>query len=124
MGKKIRTVCGDISPEHLGFTTMHDHTFLDLSVAGTFMKNMFPGVTDEILAFTPENYGFLKSGTYLMCKDLQVIDDMDYLVKEYNYFKALGGRSVVDPGPIGLRGRADRIIDEKGDLRKYETICR
>lgn len=26
MGKRIRTVCGDIKPEELGFTTMHEYT--------------------------------------------------------------------------------------------------
>lgn len=120
--KKIRTVQGDIAPEELGLTSMHDHTFLDLSVAGQFMKNMFPGVTDEMVAFVPENYGFLKSGTYLMSKELQIIDDMDYLMKEYGYFKAAGGRSVVDPGPIGIRGHGDKL-KEFSKLSGLNIIC-
>lgn len=120
--KKIRTVRGDISPEELGLTSMHDHTFVDLSVAGQFMKNMFPGVTDEMVAFTPENYGFLKSGTYLMSKELQHVDDMEYLVKEYGYFKAAGGQSVVDPGPIGVRGRGDKL-KEFSELTGLNVIC-
>jgi predicted metal-dependent phosphotriesterase family hydrolase len=28
---KIRTVCGDIAPSVLGFTTMHEHTITDLT---------------------------------------------------------------------------------------------
>lgn len=97
--KKIRTVCGDISPDELGFTSMHDHTFLNLEVAGGFMESMFPGVTQEMVEFKPENYGFLKTGTYLMCKELQRVDDMEGLVKEFGYFKGIGGSSVVDPSP-------------------------
>ena len=29
MAKIIRTVCGDIAPEDLGFTDMHEHTITD-----------------------------------------------------------------------------------------------
>lgn len=122
--KKIRTVLGDIVPEQLGFTAMHDHTFVDLRVASKFMKDMFPDVTHEQLKFCPENYGFMKTGTYLMCEDLQVIDetDMDYLVKEYDYFKAIGGKSVVDPGPIGCRGSA-KLLKEFSMRSGLNLIC-
>lgn len=120
--KKIRTVRGDIAPEKLGMTSMHDHTFVDLSVAGQFMKNLFPGVTEEMVKFTPENYGFLKSGTFLMSKELQIVDDMDYLVKEYQYFKAVGGQSVVDPGPIGVRGNGEKL-KEFSEITGLNLIC-
>lgn len=36
--KKIRTVRGDIAPEELGLTSMHDHTFVDLGVIPLRMK--------------------------------------------------------------------------------------
>lgn len=51
--KKI-TICGDIDSSELGFTSMHDHTFVDLHVAGEFMQNMFPDVTREMVEFKPE----------------------------------------------------------------------
>lgn len=104
MAKRITTVCGDIAPEELGFTSMHDHTFVDLSLAGAFMEAMFAGMPSQMLAFTPENYAFLKNGSYLANKELQVVDDLELLVKEFSFFKAAGGGSVCDPGPIGLRG--------------------
>ena len=102
--KKVTTVCGDILPEELGYTSMHDHTFVDLHLAGEFMQAMFPDVTPEQLAFLPENYAFLKTGAYLASEELQVVDDLEYLVREYGYFKAMGGQSVCDPAPMGLRG--------------------
>ncbi len=47
MKKRITTVCGDIAPEQLGVTSLHEHTFLDLRIAGGFLKKLFsehPGV--------------------------------------------------------------------------------
>jgi len=101
---KITTVRGDITPDQLGFTTMHDHTFIDLRVSGAYMESMFPGIPQEMVRFVPENYGFLKSGTYLMCKELQVVGDLEGMAKEYGYFAALGGKSVCDPSPATACG--------------------
>lgn len=112
MAKKITTVCGDIAPEQLGFTSMHDHTFIDLRVAGKFMEDMFPTVTQEMVQFTPENYSFLKTGTYLMSHELQTVDDLEGMVKEYEYFKQMGGQSVCDPVPSTGRG----------DIRKTKAL--
>jgi phosphotriesterase-related protein len=119
---KITTVRGDIAPQDLGYTTMHDHTFVDLRIAGEFMKNMFPDTGEGQLAFCPENYGFLKTGTYLMSRELQIVDDMDYLLKEYAYFKAIGGKSIVDPAPVGIRGSADKL-KEFSELSGLNLIC-
>lgn len=99
MAKRITTVCGDIAPEQLGFTSMHDHTFVDLSLAGAFMEAMFAGMPSQMLAFTPENYAFLKNGSYLANKELQVVDDLELLVKEYSLFKAAGGSPSATPAP-------------------------
>jgi phosphotriesterase-related protein len=106
---KITTVCGDIAPEQLGFTSMHEHTMLDMSTAGKFLKNMIPDVSDDQLVFTPENYGFLKTGTYLLSRELQIVDDFDYLVKELNYFRTIGGKSICDCSPIGFRIHINKI---------------
>lgn len=106
---KITTVFGNIAPEELGFTSMHDHTFLDMHVAGEFLKAMFPDATEEMLAFRPENYIHLKTGMYLASEELHLIDDLEGLTKEFNYFKADGGNSVVDPAPLGIRGDINKI---------------
>lgn len=118
----ITTVLGDITPDQLGFTSMHDHTFLDLSVAGEFMEAMFSNAPASLLEFRPENYPFLKSGVYLVNKELQKVDDIDFLVKEYSYFKNLGGNSVVDPSPIGGRGKVSDLL-EFSNQSKLNLIC-
>lgn len=104
MSKKVTTVCGDILPEQLGFTSLHEHTLLDLRIAGVFMKNYFRNVPADKLAFRPENFAFLKEGVYLISDECAVVDDMDFLVKEYRLFQQDGGRSVCDCSPIGVRG--------------------
>lgn len=118
----ITTVRGDITPDQLGFTSLHDHTFIDLHVAGEYMQSMFPGVTLEILAFCPENYGFLKTGAYLANKELQVVDDLALLTKEYNYFAAAGGKSVCDPSPIGIRGSVQKM-QQLSEATGLHIIC-
>lgn len=122
MSKRITTVCGDIAPEALGFTSLHEHTFLDLRVAGSYLKGYFKNAPSSMLAFRPENYAFLKSGVYLASDECAVVDDMDYLVKEYGFFKADGGQSVCDCSPIGVRGdvREIRRLSEKTGLK---IIC-
>lgn len=103
MGKRITTVLGDISPEELGFTSLHDHTFLDFGTAAEYMKSIFFDIDPAQLKFTPENYSYLKTGTFLLSDGLQVIDDVDELAKEYAWLKKLGGQAVLDPSPITVR---------------------
>ncbi|MCR5396734.1 MAG: hypothetical protein K6E64_04615 [Lachnospiraceae bacterium] len=100
--RKINTVNGVISPEKLGVTDLHEHTFLDLRVAGEFMKNYFKNVPQSMLAFQPENFPFLKTGVYLVSDECAVMDDMDFLIKEYSFLKALGTDSIVDCSPCGV----------------------
>lgn len=77
--KRITTVQGDIAPEKAGITSMHDHTFVDLSIAGQFMQNLFGNIPESMLGFMPENYDFLKTGVYLMSSELQKVDDIAIL---------------------------------------------
>lgn len=111
MSKKITTACGDIAPEALGLTSLHEHTFLDLRISGSFLKNYFKNVPESMLAFKPENFPFLKQGVYLVSDECAVVDDMDFLVKEYGFFKADGGQSVCDCSPIGVRGDVQKMRD-------------
>ncbi|MBR1572525.1 MAG: phosphotriesterase [Lachnospiraceae bacterium] len=122
MSKKITTVCGDIEPKDLGVTSLHEHTYLDMSISREFMKRYFPDIPKEKLAFRPENYTFLKSGTYLMSNDLAEVDDEEFLIKEYTYFKEAGGKSVCDCSPCGSGGDINRIVSlsKKLDLN---IIC-
>ena len=111
MAKKITTVLGDICPEELGYTSLHDHTFPDISTAAEYMESIFFDVDRSRLAFVPENYAYLKTGCFLLSPDLQSVDDPEGLKKEYGYFKALGGNAVVDPTPANVRvsGYAEKV---------------
>jgi len=119
---KITTVNGEILPQNLGFTSMHDHTLIDTSIAGAFMKRIFHDIPGEMLEFRPENYGFLKTGVYLMSPQLQNVDDMEFLLNEYKYFSQAGGRSVVDPAPVGIRGNVKQL-QEFSRRSGLQLIC-
>ena len=122
MSKKIMTVRGEIAPQQLGLTSLHEHTFLDLRIAGSFLKNYFCNIPASMLEFKPENFPFLKSGVYLVSDECAVVDDMDFLVKEYGFFKADGGQSVVDCSPIGGRGDV-RKIRELSERTGLNILC-
>src|SRR5665648_16397 len=113
--KRITTVNGDISPNELGYTSMHEHTLVDLRLMTEFMKNFIPSAPPEKLAFKLENYAFLKTGAVLLSDEHSITDDVDYLAKEINAFKDLGGKSIVDASPIGLRGNLN-------DLKKVSEV--
>ncbi|MBQ9005698.1 MAG: phosphotriesterase [Atopobiaceae bacterium] len=102
--KIVRTVLGDIVPEQLGYTSMHDHTVADMSQSGEYMQMMFSDRDPETLAFVPENYVGIKDGSYLANPELWVTGTVDDMVREFGFFKALGGQSVFDPSPVGIRG--------------------
>lgn len=107
--KKITTVRGDIAPEQLGKTNMHDHIFLDVRECG--LEKVFGnGIPAEKLKFVPENYIFLKTGVFIASKELQYTDDLGGMVKEYNYLAEAGFQSVVDPTPTALRGDIHDIV--------------
>ncbi len=111
---KVTSVLGDIDSANLGMTSMHDHTFLDMHTAAEYMEKLFSAVPPFMRELKPENYGFFKSGSYLVCKELQQVDDLPLLVKEYGYFKGMGGSTVCDPSPIGIRG----------DIRKVQELSK
>lgn len=119
---RITTVLGDIAPEELGFTTMHDHTVSDITANGEYMAALFPELTQEMVEFKLENYPILKTGAYLANKDYWILEDVDALAKELGFFSAIGGNAIVDPDPISLRGdiKKIRLLSEKTGLH---IIC-
>lgn len=113
MSKKITTVLGDIAPEELGFASLHDHTVASLTTAASYLRSIFFDVDPAQLTFTPENYAYLKTGTFLLSDGLQLIDSVDELADEYAWFKKLGGNAVVDPLPCNVRipGYAEKVME-------------
>lgn len=47
----IRTVCGDIAPEELGYTTMHEHTISNPRVLQTILLKSMPDMMKGATAF-------------------------------------------------------------------------
>ncbi|MFN8377886.1 MAG: phosphotriesterase-related protein [Anaerolineae bacterium] len=82
----IRTVCGDIAPDQLGRTTLHEHLIGQ------------PQVTGEDPDF--------------------ILDSEAAAIKELYFFRAAGGRAVVDMTPVdyGRNVRALRRISEASDV--------
>lgn len=102
---KIRTVCGDISPDQLGFTTMHEHTISDMTQLITAQQAFKDMVPPAMLKAVPENMAFLRSGTGLFSDDCATTDDVEWMTSELRLFKEkVGGGAVVDASPIPMRG--------------------
>jgi len=106
---RITTVTGDIAPEELGFTTMHEHTIADLTLLYEQIKDSIPPIPKEMLALTIENLGFLRSGVSIFSKECSTLGEVDYMVNELKAFKKIGGKTVVDASPIGIRGNANDL---------------
>lgn len=122
MAQIIRTVCGDIQPEQLGFTTMHEHTIADMGplvAAQKMYKNMIPA---ESLEAVPENMAFLRSGVGLFSDGCSTKDDVDWLIKELEAFRdKVGGSAVVDASPISIRGDV-RLIKEASEKTGVHVV--
>lgn len=112
--KKITTVRGDINPNELGFTSMHEHTLCDARLIKDAQLAMFPPgflppIPPEKLAFKPENFAFFRTGLMHFSEEQDLVDDVDYMIKEVNAFKAVGGNSLCDCSPVGVRGNLHDI---------------
>ena len=108
MSKKIRTVCGDVAPDEIGFTSSHDHVIADMNTVRSFLvsSNEVP-FPEEMLKLNYENLNFLRSGGWILSKDVVETSNQahyDFLLKELMEFKKAGGDCIVDPTPIGVRG--------------------
>jgi phosphotriesterase-related protein len=119
---KITTVCGDIGPYELGFTTMHEHTITDMTqlvTAQQMYKDMIP---PEDLLVKPENMFFLRSGVGLFSDGCATTGDVEWLTNELNFFKnKVGGGAVVDASPIPLRGDV-RLIRQASEAAGVHVV--
>lgn len=105
---KISTVLGEIAPEELGFTTMHEHILCNLnSLLGSVVKLyavQIQQIPAQMLKLTNENLANLRGGMGAFSPDCATAGDVEYTVKELSAFKAMGGKTVVDASPLGGRG--------------------
>ena len=96
----VTTVIGSVTREELGIILPHEHIFINL-------LNQFKEPSDpqkQKLSREPislANYGFLRRNPYAI-RENAIMDDLDLAVEELGYFKARGGRTVVDCTSIGI----------------------
>ncbi len=109
------TVLGPIAPDKLGFTSIHEHIFLDV----TFSRERFEFVLENspIGANDPvslENVGWLKHNPLLTLDNL-ALDDEDVMAAEVADFKASGGEAMVEASAPGIRANTAGLpkISEK-----------
>jgi len=118
--KKIRTVRGDIAPEQMGVTTMHDHTISDFTEMHAKTKARMTHIPAEKRRYTPENFAFFNDGGAVLCEH-EAFGTVDFYIKEIGYFKEAGGNTIVDGSPAGMR-RTEQII-ELADRVDVNIIC-
>ncbi|MCZ9880594.1 phosphotriesterase family protein [Arthrobacter sp. B2a2-09] len=115
----ITTVRGDIAPEQLGYTTMHEHLNADFSLMAALMARYGAAqIPAEMLALRPDNMAFLRDGGYAASQECVTLGDVEYTAAELGYFKQIGGNAVCDASPIGLRGDVRDLLaaSEKADV--------
>lgn len=96
--KKVVTVTGEIKPEELGFTDMHEHILMKGRIFREQFKEEHPGFKETVgenEKNTLENIGIIRRNN-MFTWDTQDLDDPAVMEKEVADFKAAGGRSLVE----------------------------
>ena len=98
---KAMTVYGPVEPDQLGITIMHEHLFID------FWRDKAPGfnapATEVALweeKLTLENLHLARE--YKHIKDNYLLTNERLAIAELDYYRSLGGNTVVDVTNIGL----------------------
>lgn len=102
--KKITTVCGDIPPEELGYTDMHEHIMFNGADMGAKCKPSMPAnlpvkYEDKV---SLENIGLLKRNFPLVL-DAMNLEDEDAMAQEVAEYKESGGQSMLELSVPGIR---------------------
>lgn len=106
---KVRTVCGDMSPDDLGITLPHEHLLVDLTglLEEPPMDPYFRDVADRPVDCSI--VGDLMRYA-LISEDSLRLTDVNTAIEELSYFKTAGGQSLVEQSsrwiggdPVALR---------------------
>ena len=118
----VETVLGAVNPEHIGFTSMHEHVLrspdwpykaLYKEWLGDIPLERFPVASHKPIAI--EDLGYLRHSHH----ELSATNDMDepLMVAELSDFHAVGGRTVLECGAPGIRGDIEalrRVSEQSG----------
>ena len=104
---KLKTVCGEIDRDQLGTVTTHEHVLLDLTAF--YQELPVKGIEDPATQKVEMwNLGILSRDCYAL-KDNLLLDNEAVAIKELNYFKEAGGKTVVDASLPGI-GRDPKAL--------------
>lgn len=108
----IKTVCGEIKPEELGFTSMHEHLlcdFTDMMKASVEpeVRQGLEYIPASMLELNMKNLPALRNGMGTFSKDCASLHDMDYMVGELKAFGEMGGQAIVDATPVTVGPEKD-----------------
>jgi len=113
---RVETVRGPISPDDLGFTLMHEHILVDVTVS--YREPRDKRIKEEV-AFKPitmDKLGILRRCLHFSIENLKMYDE-GIAIRELEYYKEYGGNSIVDQTIDGA-GRdvmgLKRISEETG----------
>ncbi|MDO4622064.1 MAG: hypothetical protein Q4B22_03850 [Eubacteriales bacterium] len=120
--KKIRTVLGDIAPEELGFTSMHEHTIAKQMQSGLVMMKNLPTLMkageayqngEDVKAetqrrielgindFPKMTFEGSQGASKLFKKNpARKLNDIEYFTNELLAFKNAGGNALLDCSPF------------------------
>jgi len=113
MLQKIMTVCGPITPQQLGFTSMHEHILSDCSMfrnrarKACFVPSRHPVKPEDKL--TLDNRSALRHDIALSIDNMK-LDDEQMMTAEVADFKAGGGHSIVEASAPGIRSSSEDLL--------------
>jgi phosphotriesterase-related protein len=118
---KIMTVKGPVSPEDLGFTSMHEHILVNTNFLIDIYKEILPEPNPNL--FPPpgdgpvkmEDLAFLRNGNFVFVKDNWDLTDEGLMGSEVGDFKIAGGDAILEVSGLGIRHNPKglRRISEK-----------
>ena len=96
---KIQTVRGDISPNEVGFSLLHEHIYAD------FWNNYYSNKAEGEYAqygqsITMDKLGILKRNAGALMENL-LLTDVDLTIREVKHFKNAGGSLIMDATTVG-----------------------
>lgn len=110
---KVVTVRGLICPDALGFTTMHEHLFLDGHHWCDGFKRRYPDVAaqapvneDEPLCL--ENLGAARRNPERILDEMR-LDDEEHTTSEVAEYKTAGGAAILETSAPGIRIMTDSL---------------
>lgn len=109
MSKKITTVLGDIEPEELGYTTMHEHVLGDIALLTREVAQFKGRIPEDMLKLRMDNLAALRGGMSIFSDECSLAGDVEFAAAEMRAFRMVGGNAVCDASPLGMRAPAEQL---------------